>query len=43
MEKKNKSKLTPKQKEIIFTIIVLIFSVVVGFFIGKYLFDIMHK
>lgn len=43
MEKKNKPKLTPKQKEIIFTIIVLILSVVVGFFIGKYLFDIMHK
>lgn len=43
MPKKEKNKLTASQKELIFTIIVLILSVAVGFFIGKYLFDIMHK
>ncbi len=43
MAKKEKSKLSARQKEIIFTIIVLLVSVIVGFFIGKYLFDIMHK
>ncbi len=38
----NKGKLTSKQKEIIITIIVLIGSVLVGFFIGKYLFELMY-
>lgn len=42
MEKKEKGKLNAKQKEIIFTIIVLIISIVVGFFIGKYLFEVMQ-
>ena len=42
MEKKEKCKLNAKQKEIIFTIIVLILSIVVGFFIGKYLFEVMQ-
>ena len=35
-------KINTNKKEIIFTIIVLIISVVVGFIAGKYLFDIMH-
>lgn len=42
IEKKN-NKLTDKQKEIIITAIVLIVSIVVGFFIGKVLFDAMYK
>lgn len=45
MEKdsKNKeSKLTPKQKELIVTIFVLLISIVVGFFIGKALFEALH-
>ena len=37
-----KGKLTSKQKEIIITIVVLIGSVLVGFFIGKYLFELMY-
>ena len=41
IEKDNK--LTDKQKELIITIIVLVASVVVGFFIGKVLFDAMYK
>ena len=38
----NKSKLTPKQKEIIITVVVLIFAIIVGFFIGKGLYEAMY-
>lgn len=31
-----------KQKEIIVTIVVLIASILIGFFIGKYLFELMY-
>ena len=41
-EKKEKSKLTAKQKEIIITIIVLMLSIAIGFFIGKYLFELIY-
>ena len=37
-----KSGLTPKQKEIILTIVVLFACVIVGFFIGKYLYELMN-
>ena len=37
-----KGKLTSKQKEIIITIVVLIGSVLVGIFIGKYLFELIY-
>ena len=43
MEKENKKKeLTPKQKELILTIVVLLVCVVVGFFAGKFLFEALH-
>lgn len=38
----SKGKLTSSQKEIIITIIVLIVSILIGFFIGKYLFELMY-
>lgn len=37
-----KGKLTSKQKEIIITITVLVGSILIGFFIGKYLFELMY-
>jgi len=40
--KETKNKLTSKQKEIMITIIVLVFSIAIGFFIGKYLFELMY-
>lgn len=40
--KEKKSKLTPKQKELIITIAVLLVATIVGFFIGKWLFDALH-
>lgn len=39
---KKENKLTSNQKEIIITIIVLLASIVVGFLIGKYLFELMY-
>ena len=44
MEKKDnkEKKLTSKQKELIITIVVLVLSIVIGFFIGKYLFEVMY-
>ncbi len=42
IENKKENGLTPKQKELLITIIVLLCSVVVGFFIGKVLFDALH-
>ena len=39
---KKENKLTSNQKEIIITIIVLFASIVVGFLIGKYLFELMY-
>ena len=41
-KEKKKVEFNSKQKEIIITIIVLIVSVLVGFFIGKYLFELMY-
>ncbi len=40
--KKEKFKLTAKQKEIIITVIVLIACIVVGFYIGKALFNALY-
>lgn len=40
--KDKKSGLTPKQKELLITIAVLVASVVGGFFIGKILFEVLH-
>ena len=42
IENRRKNGLTPKQKELVITILVLLCSVVVGFFIGKVLFDALH-
>lgn len=42
IENKKENGLTPKQKESLITVIVLICSIVVGFFIGKLLFDVLH-
>ena len=42
IENKKENGLTPKQKELPITILVLLCSVVVGFFIGKALFDLLH-
>ncbi len=39
---KSKKELTAKQKEIIITIVTLLLSVIVGFFIGKYLYEVMN-
>ncbi len=39
---KKEKNLTSNQKEIIITIIVLLASIVVGFLIGKYLFELMY-
>ena len=41
MEKEKK--LTPKQKEIIITVIVVLASIVVGFIIGKALFNALYS
>ena len=38
-----KKKLTPKQKEIIITVVVVIASIIVGFIIGKALFDALYR
>ena len=40
---KKECKLTPKQKELIITVIVLLLAIVVGFFIGKWLFEVLHR
>ena len=37
-----KKKLTSKQKEIIITIVVLIAAIIVGFFLGKALYEAMN-
>ena len=47
MEEKNevvkeKKKLTDKQKEIIITVVVLIFSIALGLFLGKLLYDAVY-
>ena len=41
-ENKKESKLTPKQKELLITCLVLLGAIVVGFFIGKWLFEALH-
>ena len=42
IKEKEKKQLTAKQKEIILTIVVLLTSIVIGFFIGKALFEAMY-
>ncbi len=42
IENKKENGLTPKQKELLITVLVLLCSVVVGFFVGKALFDLLH-
>lgn len=42
IESKKENGLTSKKKELLITVLVLLCSVVVGFFIGKVLFDALH-
>ncbi len=42
-EKKKVQKLTARQKEILITIAVLLVACIVGFFIGKWLFEALHR
>ena len=41
-EIEKKGKLNDKQKEILITVGTLLLSVILGFFIGKFLFDMMN-
>ena len=42
VKKEKETKLTAKQKEIIFTIIVLMLSVVIGVYLGYVIFNYFH-